>query len=170
VRTGPVLGAAACVALALAPAAQLRMDAELLERWPVFALFVLALAALSFGLLRVCAPREHRGAPRLLVQAYASLFALVAAPSAPRTRATSCAGTCSRTTACSARRCTGSTRASLVAERDGLWARQRPAQPPRKPAAPRRRRCCSRARRTSCSCCSIRCAPTPWRATAARPT
>ena len=78
VRAGTVPGVAACLGLALAPAAQLRMDAELLQRWPMFALFVVALAGLAFGLLRLCAPRARQAAPRLLYQAYGALFALLA--------------------------------------------------------------------------------------------
>jgi hypothetical protein len=79
VRVGPVLGGAACLALGLVPAAQLRLDAMRLQALPLFALCALAVAALAFLLLRASAPAQRTTSPRLLAQAYLTLAALVGA-------------------------------------------------------------------------------------------
>jgi arylsulfatase A-like enzyme len=79
VRGGPLWGGAACVALALVPAAQLRMDAQLLQHPLVLAAFVLLLGAGAYGLLARTAPVERALVPRLLVQASLALVALLGA-------------------------------------------------------------------------------------------
>ena len=79
VRAGPGWGACACLGLALVPAAQLRMEAELLQSKVVLALFVLAVAALAYAMLHSAAPRERLASPRLLSLAYLLLGALVGA-------------------------------------------------------------------------------------------
>jgi len=76
-RAGLAWGALAALAAALAPAAQLRVDAELLQRKLVLVVFVLSVAALWLGLVRWLRPRDGRAAPRELLQAYL-LLGLVA--------------------------------------------------------------------------------------------
>jgi len=80
-RAGLLWGAlAACVA-ALAPAAQLRVDAELLQRKAVLLGFVALVAGLWFAVARRLAPRDGRAEPRTLLGAYLA-FALVGAVTA----------------------------------------------------------------------------------------
>ncbi len=76
VRAGPVWGVPTCLALALAPAGQLRIDAQVLQHPLVLALFVLSVAAGAFWFLRWSAPRARALAPRFLFQAYAAFLAL----------------------------------------------------------------------------------------------
>ena len=76
-RAGLAWGALAACAAALAPAAQLRIDAELLQRKVVLAGFVLVVALLWLFLARRLRPRDGRAEPRELCGAYLVL-ALVA--------------------------------------------------------------------------------------------
>jgi arylsulfatase A-like enzyme len=75
-RGSGVLGA---VLLALAPAAQLRMDAERLQRPWVFALFVVALAAGTYAWLARGVEGPRRASPRKLAAAYGLLAAVLGA-------------------------------------------------------------------------------------------
>ena len=77
-RATPTLGAIACLALALVVAAQQRMDAERLVRWPVCALSVVGLGAVYFGWLRVFSPRGARATFAELGLAAVLLAALAA--------------------------------------------------------------------------------------------
>lgn len=77
-RAGLAWGALAALAAALAPAAQLRVDAELLQRRVVLLGFVLAVAALWLLVARRCSARDGRAEPRALLGAYLTL-GLVAA-------------------------------------------------------------------------------------------
>lgn len=79
VRAGPLWGAPACLALALVPATQLRIDAELLQRVPVLVGFVALVATGAFALLRLGAPSARRASPALLAQAYGVLLLLAGA-------------------------------------------------------------------------------------------
>lgn len=79
VRAGAVYGVAAALALAVVPAAQLRIDAELLQQKPVWFGFVLVLAALYFVLLRRLRPRDGRAVPRELAGAYLAFAVLAGA-------------------------------------------------------------------------------------------
>jgi arylsulfatase A-like enzyme len=79
VRAGRGLGAAAVLALACVPAAQLRLDAERLQHPLVFALFVLAVAGASYALLARAASMPRRASARHLGQAYCALALLIGA-------------------------------------------------------------------------------------------
>ena len=130
VRAGPLWGATACVALALGPAAQLRMDAELFQHPLVLGSFVLLVGAGAFWLLARTAPVERAVVPLFLVQASLALLALTCATFA-----------CARASAelrwhlFTHHRLFGTAlyhldSRPLPAEREALWARQaRLAQP-----------------------------------------
>jgi len=79
VRAGLVVGVPACLALALVPAAQLRMDAQALQHPLPFGLFVLALASAAYWLLSRSAPGGRAVVPLFLAQACAALFVLAGA-------------------------------------------------------------------------------------------
>jgi arylsulfatase A-like enzyme len=76
VRAGWPYGFAAALALAAAPAAQLRLDAELLQRKFVWLGFVLVLALVYTAALARLRPRDRRAVPRELASAYLA-FALL---------------------------------------------------------------------------------------------
>jgi arylsulfatase A-like enzyme len=79
VRAGLAWGAPACLALALLPAAQLRMDAQALESPFLLGAFVLAVAAGAHWLLARTAPAGRAVVPRQLAQACGALLALAGA-------------------------------------------------------------------------------------------
>ncbi len=129
VRAGPAWGALACLGLALVPAVQLRMDAELLQRSWIFALFVGLVAGLAYAPLALAAPRPRRAAPGLLAQALGFLLALVGA-----TAFGARASHELRWHLFTHHRLFGVplyalAARPLLAERDALWSQQRLAQP-----------------------------------------
>ena len=79
VRAGRPWGLAAALALALVPAAQLRLDAQRLQHPLVLALFVLVVAGASYALLARQAPRPARASARHLAEAYGALALLAGA-------------------------------------------------------------------------------------------
>jgi arylsulfatase A-like enzyme len=136
VRAGAVFGLAAALALAVVPAAQLRIDAELLQRKVVWLGFVAALGVLYFGLLRSLRPRDRRAVPRELALAYLA-FAALAGATALAARASEEV----RWHLLKHHRLFGTplyafAPRSLKAERDGLWTRQGRLSDPSERAEP----------------------------------